>query len=64
MTSSADLPFEFLTKQELAELLKVDEKTIYRMVQSGKLPKPFRLSKRCLRFDRTEVFEWLKKSRR
>lgn len=59
MTAMTDL----MNTQELAEMLKTSEKTIYRMVQSGKLPEPYRLSKRCLRFVRAEVMEWLEKIR-
>jgi excisionase family DNA binding protein len=56
------LPDSLMTKQEVADFLKVDEKTVYRLVQKGELH-PFALSKRCLRFDPQDVLEWLNKIR-
>jgi prophage regulatory protein len=63
MNEDKPLPNTLLTTQEVAKLLKTSEKTVYRLVQRGKLPKPFQLSDRCLRFDPSEVVEFLRRSR-
>jgi excisionase family DNA binding protein len=43
-----------LTAKQLAELLNVSERHIYRMNASGKLPRPKRIG-RCVRWDPDEV---------
>jgi len=43
-----------LTTKQLAELLNVSERHIYRMNASGKLPRPKRIG-RCVRWDPDEV---------
>jgi len=45
-----------LTVRDVAELLKVSEKTIYRWIKSGKLP-AYRVSDQ-FRFSRPELLEW------
>jgi excisionase family DNA binding protein len=50
---------EFLTAQDVARLLKVSSKTIYRFAWSGGLP-AVRISRKCLRFRRAELEEWLR----
>jgi excisionase family DNA binding protein len=46
-----------LTAQELAEILKVNEQTIYRWAREGKLPRVKIGS--SIRFDREQVRSWL-----
>ncbi len=58
-----DQPTSYLTTEEVAKLLKSCKKTVYRMVQRGILPQPFRPSKRTLLFDPAEIFEYLRRSR-
>lgn len=48
---------EILTLQEVAEYLKVDEKTVYRMVQSKKLP-AFKVGNQW-RFMKIDILKWI-----
>jgi len=48
----------FLTRQELAEVLKVSVRTIDRMVAAGQLPAR-RLGRSTVRFYLPEVMRWL-----
>lgn len=50
---------DFLTAKEVAEYLKVDIMTIYRLAKEGRVP----ASKigHLWRFKRTEIDEWFKK---
>jgi excisionase family DNA binding protein len=49
---------ELLTARELASLLKVSPKTIYRLAWSGDLP-AIKISRKCIRFDLQAVQHWL-----
>lgn len=46
-----------LTIEDVAELLKVDRKTIYRMVNASELP-AFKVRDRW-RFRRTDIMSWI-----
>jgi len=46
-----------LTARELSRLLKVSEKTLYREVQSGRVP-CVRIGS-CIRFRRERIIDWL-----
>lgn len=48
---------EILKLQEVAKYFKVDEKTVYRMVQSNKLP-AFKVGNQW-RFLRNDIFKWI-----
>lgn len=48
---------DILTLQEVAEYLKVDEKTVYRMVQAKKVP-AFKVGNQW-RFLKNDVFKWI-----
>lgn len=48
---------EILTLQEIAEYLKVDKRTVYRMVKSKKLP-AFKVGNQW-RFSKTDIFKWI-----
>lgn len=48
---------EILTKQQLAELLQVTERTIDRLREEGM---PFFKVGKVIRFEREEVLKWLK----
>lgn len=50
---------EILTVKELAEYLKIAEKTAYRFVAEGKIP-GFKVGS-AWRFRRKEIDEWIKK---
>lgn len=54
---AAELP-PVLVADEVAALLRVDRKTVYSMVERGKLPGCRRIG-RCLRFSRDAIVRWL-----
>jgi excisionase family DNA binding protein len=58
--SSDDLP-DLLTAKELESLLKIDVKTIYSYVQKGLLP--YVKIESNLRFERSEILEWIEEHR-
>ncbi len=51
-----------LTVKELAKILKVSPKTIYKMVSEGEIPVHYRFGG-SIRFDEREIREWIKKCR-
>ena len=51
------MPDSYLTLREVAELLKLSEKTLYRLVQQGKLPS-FKVGG-SWRFRRTDIEKWI-----
>jgi excisionase family DNA binding protein len=50
---------EILTIREVAELLKINEKTAYRLAADGKIP-GFKVGG-SWRFDRQEISNWIKR---
>jgi excisionase family DNA binding protein len=50
---------EILTIREVAELLKINEKTAYRLAADGKIP-GFKVGG-SWRFDRQEIANWIKR---
>ncbi len=50
---------EILTIREMAELLKINEKTAYKLASAGKLP-GFKVGG-SWRFERLEVANWIKR---
>lgn len=50
---------EILTVREVAELLKINEKTAYKLAAQGKLP-GFKVGG-SWRFERTEIATWIKR---
>ena len=50
---------EILTIREVAELLKINEKTAYRLAADGKLP-GFKVGG-SWRFERSEISSWIKR---
>lgn len=50
---------EILTIREVAELLKINEKTAYKLASAGKLP-GFKVGG-SWRFERLEVANWIKR---
>ena len=57
----AELPQEFYTVKELAELLRVTEMTIYRLVKRGELT-AYHIG-RAMRFRRDDIEVFLEKHR-
>jgi len=52
---------EILTIREVAELLKINEKTAYRLAAKGKIP-GFRVGG-SWRFRRTDIDQWIEEQR-
>lgn len=48
-----------LSPAALAEMLEVNRRTVFRMADSGKLPKPIYLGSRLPRWRRSTVLAWL-----
>jgi excisionase family DNA binding protein len=44
--------------EEVAEMIRVSEKTIYQMVYRGTIP-AIKVSHKCLRFRRSDIEAWL-----
>ena len=51
-----------LTTKQLAGLLNISEKTIFKMAKAGRIPS-FRVGT-CVRFDGKLVIDWLREQRR
>ncbi len=58
-SASPGAPPEFITVDELADLLRVNRKTIYEQFQKGIIPGGRRLS-RNIRFHRRTVIDWMR----
>ena len=54
----SDSPLVFLTAQEAAELLRVQRRSLYRLVQQQRIP--YRRIGRAIRFERNELLAWTK----
>lgn len=52
------MPNATITADELAELLRVDRKTVYQAASRGEIPGVIRLG-RCVRFSRAAIMAWL-----
>ena len=46
-----------LRVKQVADLLELSERTVFRLADSGKLPRPRRLNS-SVRWDRAELLEW------
>lgn len=57
---SPAMPSLFMTADELAALLSVSKRTIWRMKVLGTLPEAIRLG-RSIRWQRTAVLEWIER---
>lgn len=45
----------YLTAEQIAERLGITEKTVQRWTRAGKLPRPYRLSRRVVRYRESEI---------
>lgn len=52
----ADSPLVFLTAQEAAALLRVQRRSLYRLVQQQRIP--YRRIGRAIRFERNKLLAW------
>ena len=55
---SSDGPLAFLTAREAADLLRVQRRSLYRLVQQQRIP--YRRIGRAIRFERNELLAWTK----
>lgn len=55
------MPDEILTLPEVAQLLKVAEKTVYTLAQKNQLP-AFKVGGQC-RFQRTDINRWIEQQK-
>lgn len=51
-----------LTVKELAKILKVSPKTVYKLIYEGKIPVYYKFG-RAIRFDEEEIKEWIEQCR-
>lgn len=49
---------EFLTATEVATVLRVDPRTIYRLMEEGEIPS-VRIGQRCIRVDTVDLINYL-----
>lgn len=54
---------QLLTIKDLAELLRVSVRKLYREKAAGKLPKEVRIGKKGVRWDPDDVRDWLNVSK-
>lgn len=47
-----------LTKAEAAEILRMSEWTVERLIENGQLP-AYRLAKTCIRIDEADLYEYI-----
>ena len=50
---------ELLTSQQVAEMLSVSVRTLWRLVASGKFPQPVRYNRKLVRWKSTEVIRYI-----
>jgi prophage regulatory protein len=55
---SADATPQLINAEELAQLMQVSERTLWRLVSGGKVPQPVRIG-RSTRWRLAEVKEWI-----
>lgn len=50
-----------LTTQEVTELLKISQVTLYRLAKAGNFPRPVRVA-RAVRYRACDVHDWIKRN--
>lgn len=55
----AEDPQQFLTRTDVAALLRISERTVDRYVRQGLLPIPTRFSRKAVRWHRLSLLSWL-----
>jgi excisionase family DNA binding protein len=50
---------ELLTSQQVAEMLSVSVRTLWRLVASGKFPQPVRYNRKLVRWKSTDVMRYI-----
>lgn len=57
----ADASVELLKIEQVAGLLNVSRRTVYRLVDGGKIPPPIRIGRRMLRWVAATIRDWMAK---
>jgi excisionase family DNA binding protein len=57
--ANAPVPPELLKSTEVAQMLSIGTRTLWRWSRSGKMPRPIRIADGTVRFRRTEILEWI-----
>lgn len=57
---STDVAPKLINAEELAQLMQISERTLWRLLSGGKVPKPVRIG-RSTRWRLAEVTEWIER---
>lgn len=49
-----------MTAEEIAELLRLSVRSVWRLRSAGGIPKPLRIGSATIRWRRNEIMEWVK----
>lgn len=61
MHEDADLEqVRMLKSSEVAELVGVSMRTLWRLLAAGRFPEPVRFNRKVMRWKRADVVQWLK----
>jgi prophage regulatory protein len=52
-------PKDLLTSRDVADRLSISVRTLHRLVARGQFPRPIRLSRKCVRWRRSDVEGYL-----
>ena len=61
--ASGPVPKLWLTPKDVAKLLSIGVRTLWRMVEAGQVPQPHRFSRKLLRWDRAELYDFVQNLR-
>jgi excisionase family DNA binding protein len=57
--ANAPVPPELLKSAEVAQMLSIGTRTLWRWSRSGKMPRPIRIADGTVRFRRAEIQDWI-----
>jgi excisionase family DNA binding protein len=57
--SCAPVPEQLLTSREVANLMAVSVRTLFRLVRAGRFPEPIRYNRRLVRWKHEDVTQYL-----
>jgi predicted DNA-binding transcriptional regulator AlpA len=60
---SRAVPLDLLTPREVARMLHISVKTLYRLVRAGTVPPPIRLSRQIARWRPEDIARFLRRTR-
>ncbi|MHC4406130.1 MAG: helix-turn-helix transcriptional regulator [Planctomycetota bacterium] len=59
MSTTERIGPELLTTRQVAEMLSVGERSVWRWSHSGRMPAPVRVGNNAVRFRRREIENWI-----